>query len=127
MRLALIALFALSVVGYAQTPDPIDRLVAEYSASLLWENGASPIIDLPEKASPEQVIKRIFEKTDCGEADVNNLKILKLRQVQIRGPLSDLYTAALVQAKFGKYIVLFRWSGPTGWWSRVILAAPYLK
>ncbi|MFA5393731.1 MAG: hypothetical protein WC081_05575 [Candidatus Ratteibacteria bacterium] len=112
-------IFAVFLVGCATIPDPIDRLTANYSASHgLWENGAFPILDLPETTLPEQVIKRIFEMTGFDKGYVTNYRILKIRQVHIQGSLPDLYTAALVQTNFGEKIVLFKYEG-SGWWSRV--------
>lgn len=112
-------IFATFLFGCATLPDPIDRLVADASASHFWLSGAFPLLGLPETASPEQVIKRIFEKWDFDKKGfVTSYRILKIRQVHIRGSLPDLYTAALVQTNFGKKIVLFRYGGYE-WWSRV--------
>ena len=39
------------------TSDPIDDLVTQYNASYgLWINGTYPIIDLPSKAKPKEVL-----------------------------------------------------------------------
>jgi hypothetical protein len=104
-----------------RTPDPIDRLVAELSASHLWQNGSLPILDLPETASPEQVIERTLAMITFDKGHVTSYRISKVRQVHIRGSLPDLYTAALVQTNFGEKIVLLKYNvgARSPWWSRV--------
>lgn len=121
MRAILLSIFAVFLVGCATTSNPIDHLVADFSASHgLWENGMSPILGLPETALPEQVIKKTFEMTGFDKGHVTSYKILKIRQVRIQGSLPDVYTAVLVQTDFGEKIVLFKYVGPiVGWWSRV--------
>jgi type IV pilus biogenesis protein CpaD/CtpE len=120
MRSFLLAIIAALLVGCATTPDPIDRLVADYSASHgMWVNGTYPILDMPQTASPEQVIKKRFEM-GLPRGQVANYKILKIRQIHIpTGQIgSDLYTAALVQTDSGEKIVLLKYDG-RDWWSRV--------
>ena len=121
MKQSLTCLAVALLVGCATTPDPIDRLVADFSASHgLWENGVSPLLGLPETALPEQVIKRTFEMTGFDKGHVTSYKILKIRQVHIQGSLPDSYTAALIQTDFGEKIILFKYVGLTvGWRSRV--------
>lgn len=121
MRLAFFSIVAALLAGCAKTPDPIDRLVADCSTSHgEWENGEYPTLNLPETASPEEVIKTIFEKIGFDKGHVTSHKILRIRHVRIRGSLPDSYTAALVQTDLGEKIVLFKYgSSRTGWWSRV--------
>jgi hypothetical protein len=121
MRSTFFTIFAALLVGCSTTPDPIDHLVADFSASYgLWENGIFPILGLPETASSEQVIKKTFEMTGFDKGHLTSYKIVEIRQVHIRGSLPDLYTAALVQTDLGEKIVLFKYDGPkVGWWSRV--------
>lgn len=121
MRSTLFPLLAAFLVGCATMPDPIDRLVAGFSASHgLWENGVFPVLGLSETVLPEQVIQRTFAMTGFEKGHVTSYKILKIRQVHIPGGLPDVYTAAIVRTDFGEKIVLFKYAGPTvGWWSRV--------
>jgi hypothetical protein len=121
MRLTFLSIVAALLAGCAKAPDPIDRLVAECSASHgLWVNGQYPILDLPETASPEEVITRTFEKIGFDEGHVTSYKIQTIRQVRIQGSLPDSYTAALVETNFGEKVVLFRYGGARiGWESRV--------
>jgi hypothetical protein len=81
----------------------------------MWQNGRFPIIDLPETAPPEQVIKRIFELTGFNNGHVKNFEILEIRHVDIGGAP---YSAALVQTDLGEKIVLFTAGGGMRW-SRV--------
>ena len=100
--------------------NPIDQLVADLSASRGWEPwwaGISSGLGLPETASPEDVIHRIFEM-GMPTGQVRNYKILEIRQVHIpNGDGSGLYTAALVQTDSGKKIVLMQYDG-RDWWTR---------
>jgi hypothetical protein len=97
-------------------------LVADFSNSHgLWQNGLYPMLGLPESASPEQILERVFQKTGFDRGHVSSYKILEVRQVRIPGSLPDRYTAALVQTDLGEKIVLFKYDGQAagGWWSRV--------
>jgi hypothetical protein len=121
MRSFLLAIIAALLVGCATIPDPIDRLVADYSASSLgnWEKGIYPILDLPQTASPEQVIKKCLDK-GLASGQVTNYKILKIRQVRIPTGIinSDLFTAALIQTDSGEKIFLMKYDGGD-WWTRI--------
>jgi len=121
MRYLLCRIIGL-LAGCTATPDPVDRLVADLSATHgLWINGAVPIIQLPEIASTEQVLERVFEMTGFERGRVKTYKVSKIRQVQIpvRSPLSVSYMAALVRTDLGEKIVLLRYGGDFRWWSRV--------
>ena len=98
-------------------PDSIDHLVARLSANPLWQNGRSPAIDLPEHASAEQVVAKVFEMISFDKGKVTKHRIVKVRRVEIqRSP----YTAALVETELGEKVVLFGFvGGRLGWWSRV--------
>jgi len=102
--------------------DPIEQLVAELSATHgMWENGDFPVLDLPQTASPEDVIKKRFSM-GLLIREAAHYQILKIRQIHI--PIaeigSDLYTAVVVRLDSGDKIVLIKYCGPKiGWWSRV--------
>ena len=127
MRSIYLSIFAALLTGCAAAPeshtrastsqvlttDPIDQLVTKLSSEHLWQNGASPILDLPETASTEQVVKKVFEMTGFDRGHVKSYTILKVREVQIQG---GLFSAALVQTDIGEKIVLFTKGGG---WSRV--------
>jgi hypothetical protein len=127
MRLAILALIACLLAGCTTPPappavasDPIDRLVANLSATRgMWNTGIFSNLGLPQTASPEDVIQRIFS---MGLLQPVRYKIVQIRQVHI--PIAeiapDLYTAALMRTDSGEKIVLFKYAGPAvGWWSRV--------
>ncbi len=120
MRTALVIILIALWAGCA-TADPIDNLVTNLSSSHgMWINGIAPIIELPETATTEQVVERVFKMTGFDEGQVTRFKILETRTVHIQGSVPDLYTAVLVETKFGEKIVLLRYEGKTiGWWSRV--------
>ena len=134
MRLVILPIIAIVMTGCALPPeprvtasppaavaDPIDRLVADLLSSYgLWENGVFPILGLPETASTDEVVAKTFKMTGFDKGQVTSYKVLKIRQVHIRGSLPDLYTAVLVQTDFGEKIVLLKYVGASvGWWSRV--------
>ena len=104
---------------------PFDRLAAQLSSSPLWQNGISPIIALPQTASTEQVVSKVFETISFDQGKVTQHRVLEVRQVRIKGSLPDQYTAALVETNLGEKIVLLRHEGgPMGWWSRVYHSDP---
>ena len=103
------------------TPDPIGRLVADYSASHgFFVSGIIPDLNLPKTASQEQVIRKALEAHGFTKEQAASGKILTIRQVHIQDIYPDLYTAALVRTSVGEEIVLFQYQEPAfGWWSRV--------
>jgi hypothetical protein len=107
--------------------DPISRLVDRLSRSNgLWINGASPVLDLPDAASTEQLLQRVFERTGFDAGRVTAHTLLTVRDVRIPvGSVSETYTAALVDTNLGRKIVLLQHATPTGgWWSRAYDADP---
>jgi hypothetical protein len=141
MRIAIIPIIASLLVGCSTTskppataasaqqiavPDPIGQLVADLSADNRfepWWAGIFSVLGLPETASPEDVIHRIFEM-GMPTGQVRSYKILEIRQVHIpNGNGSGLYTAALVQTDSGKKIVLMQYNG-RDWWTRTYDTKP---
>src|SRR6266496_2889907 len=119
MRAPLFIVVMALLTGCATARDQIDYLVADLSATRgMWINGVSPIIHLPENASPKQVLDQVFQMTGFDRGHVKHYKILKVRRVHIDG---GLYTAALVETDLGKKIVLFSAGGR---WSRVYDTKP---
>jgi hypothetical protein len=114
-------IIAALLTAVAATTDPIDRLVADLSADPMWMNGISPIIDLPQDASTKEVVAEVLKMTGFPSYPRRpwTYKILKIRQVHIKGPLPDLYTAVLLDTNHGRQIVLLRYLEHS-WWSRVI-------
>jgi len=91
--------------------DPIDQLVARLSASHgMWNMGPSSGVDLPQTASPEEVIKRSIPKRA-------HYEILSMRQIRIPGSIgAESYTAALIQTDSSKKIILAGYMPAVGWW-----------
>jgi hypothetical protein len=78
------------------------------------------MIDLPEIAAPEEVLRTALEKLGFDSGKVRQYKPLETRRVNIRGSLPNSYTAMLVDTDLGQKVVLIKYAGPTvGWWSRV--------
>jgi hypothetical protein len=102
-------------------PDPIDRLVVDLASTYgLWQNGLSPIIDLPSTAPVEQLISDVCKKTGLDEGHVTSYTIQQIRKTSIPGGFGGPYTAVLMDTNFGPLIVLLRReAGSLGWWSRL--------
>lgn len=98
--------------------DPIGHLVTKLSSDHLWQNGASPTIDLPATASPELVVAKVFKLVSSDQGAVSSYDVLEIQQVHITGSLPDQYTAVLVQTNLGQKIVLLQYT-EQGWWSRM--------
>ena len=103
--------------------DVIDRLVERLSFSHgLWTNGVFPSLGLPETASTEQVVARVFEMTGFDGGNVKSHQIVETRAVRIDGSMPEAYTAVLVDTDMGRKIVLLQYQGTQAggmWWSRV--------
>ena len=121
MRATFFAIIAALLSGCATTPDPIDHLVADLSATHgFWTNGIGRDIVLLKTASTEQVVEQVFKTAIFEKGRVTTYKILKVRQVHIQVNTPELYTAVLVQTDLGKKITLFRFQEHFGnWWYRV--------
>ena len=122
MRSAFLIVLIGLLVGCATTSDPVSRLVASLSASHgEWENGTFPVLGLPQTASPEDVVHKLFSM-GLPYGETAHYKILKIQQVHV--PIaelgSDLYTAIIVRKDSSDKIVLIKYhSTAVGWWSRV--------
>jgi hypothetical protein len=103
----------------AMTNNPIDILVAQLSNDHFWQNGVFPVINLPETASPNEVIAQCFKMTGFNEGRIKTYKILETKTVRIPGSLPVTYTAALVDSDLGQKIVLIKHIQPDHWWTRV--------
>ena len=103
IRPMLFTIFFALLAGCAtiHTPDPIDRLVADYSASHeLFAKGLFPDLNLPKTASPKQVIPRALEMHGFTKEQVAGAKILKIRQVHIQG----IYPDCTLRRWFGRVL-----------------------
>ena len=112
---ALILAAALSIA--ASKTDPIDTWVAQLDAEAMWQNGIYPLLDLPQTATTQQVVAKVFQMTGFPGHD-KPYEILEIRKVHINGCLSGLYTAVLAETIHGKVVVLLQYNGE--WWSRVL-------
>ena len=122
MRCAFTVVFAVWLAGCASTPDPIDRLAANLSASRgTWQNGfPTPPLDLSQSASIPKVVSRVFAVTDFDPGRVTNYRILQTRSVHIVASVPSNYVAVLAATNLGQKITLLAYDGPkVGWWHRV--------
>jgi hypothetical protein len=123
MKKILFAFVFLTIGITNSWADSLDRLAAKLSANPMWENGMFPTLDLPATATADQVVAKVLKSVSFDKGRVKTYKILKTKQLQIRGSLPNLYTASLLDTDLGKKILLYKYSGAaTGWWSRVFEA-----
>lgn len=107
-------------------PDAVDRLVGKLAESHgLWQNGASPKLDLASTATLDQVVSEVFKLVSFDSGNVTSFAIRHTREVQIPDSLPGKYTAILVDTNLGGKIVLVSRDTPSlGWWTRVYEAEP---
>lgn len=125
MKQALVIMVALLLFGTGQyvlagiTNSPIEVLATRLADDHFWRNGTFPAIDLPKTATPDEVLAQLFKMTTFGESRITSFKILETKEVTIRGPLPDTYTAVLIDSDLGQKIVLFQHIKPHRWWTKV--------
>jgi hypothetical protein len=83
----------------------------------LWQNGAFPVIDLPETAPNADIIEQCLKMTGFDQGHIKTYKIIEIKKVNIRGSLPNDYFAAIIDSDLGEKIVLFQYR--SGWWTRV--------
>jgi len=77
----------------------------------LWQNGTSPIVDLPKNASTEDIVAAAVNGTILGS---KAYKVLKARA--LGGP--DRKTAVVVQVGKDLKVMVYFYAGPHFWWTR---------
>lgn len=93
--------------------DPVDDLVARLSKTHgLWVNGLSSLLELPETASSQQLLAGLNSQA----------RLLSAREVSIDG--QGPYRALRVVTAEGPRILLLRFEGKSGWWSRFYAEDP---
>ncbi len=97
--------------------DPVDGLVAELSASPMWNNGGFPKIDLPASTPIADVVATVFKNVSFDKGRVTSHRVVSTKSVTI-GREPSPHTAVVVETNQGPKIVLLQ-HGPSGWWSRV--------
>jgi hypothetical protein len=125
--LCLALVLSGGLFGCATKPDSFDRLAADLSAtSGLYLNGFPDGSNLPQSASPEELVSEAFRQTDFDPGRVTSYQILKIRQVLISegSAYQRTYTAVLADTNLGRKIVLMRYnkgddSTAAGWWRRI--------
>lgn len=102
------------------TIDPIDNLIATLAKQPLWQNGAYPIILLPQSATSPEVIDQCIKMVGFDQGHIKTYKIIEIREIDIPNSYPPHHCAALIDSDLGGKIVLFRYENPKiGWWSRV--------
>lgn len=96
-------------------PTTIDGLVERFDGNHgLWLNGLTPTVDLPETASHQAVLERVFQVISFDDGRVSEFEIFEERTIQID---EDEYTALRITSNQGPKIVLLRY-GSGEWWTR---------
>jgi len=104
-------------------PDPIKQLMTKLSLSNgYWACGIFTPVDLPESASPANVISQYC---DSAYGD-NSHRIITIRRVCIGISIpADYYTAVLIDTVYGRKIVLLQYQeSNAGWWCKEYDANP---
>ncbi len=116
-KYACLLVLLLGVLIYLTTRnnDPIDTLAAKLSKNTEWSNGTFPILNLPEKSTPEEVIQKCTKMFGFQNGHIKKYEIKELKEVEIY-PEGKL-RAAILDTDQGKKILLFKFIG-TDWWSR---------
>ena len=122
MRTLFFTLLFAMVVWCAKA-DQIDEVVTNLPDG--WSSGMTPIINLPETASVEQLVPPVLHCSFLDDSIVDH-KVIQSRQVSIprsrilQHPFVDSYLAVQIQTKHGEKIMLLRYQPfVKGWWSRV--------
>ena len=101
----------------AEVADPIDALVADLGDTHgRWNHGLSPDLRLPETATIDEVLTRMFTWISFDEGRVTEHRIVEQREVRIDEHSAPL-TAVRVATNLGDKVVLLRYEA-MGWWTR---------
>jgi hypothetical protein len=121
--LCLALVLSGGLFGCVTKSDSIDRLVADLSAtSGFYLNGFPDGSNLPQSASPKELVSEAFRQADFDPGRVTSYRILKIRQVQVNegNIIYHHYTAVLADTNLGKKIVLMHYDkAEGGWWRRI--------
>ena len=118
----LIILTAVLLAGCGHQ-DPIERLMHRVSHES-FPSYPFKRIELPATATPEQLIAALSKRSvlDLGHFDFTSYKISEIRSVQTEPPMSQTFTAVLLDTSLGQKIVLLRPMGSgtnfEGWYYR---------
>src|ERR1017187_7740455 len=80
MRVTLLTFF-FALSAFCATADQIDNLVTNLPDG--WDGGQTPMVNLPETSSVEQVLRGVFKVWWFDDSHVTNFTVLKSRQVTI--------------------------------------------
>lgn len=101
--------------------DSINMLVQKLNSDIhgMWVNGEYPIIRLPADAKPEEVITQAVKMTGFDRGHIKTYRIREMRRVvKLNAHNMENCSAVLVNSDLGTKILLFRYEGKTGWWTR---------
>ena len=99
--------------------DAIGKVEAYIKDSMLWTNGLSPKIDLPESAEPEEVLTAYLEKASCDKGKVTSPEIVATRTIVTSASEDDPYTAVYFESEQCNHVVVMRHEGgAVGWWTK---------
>ena len=109
MKIAPLVTAAAILISGCSHRDPIDRLVHEVSHEDVPSYPFRPI-DLPATATPAQLVSALSKRSalDLGHFDFGSYKISEIRPVQTEPPMSEAFTAVLLDTSVGQKIVLLR-------------------
>lgn len=108
MRTTFLAIF-LALVARCATADVIENVVNNLPDG--WNDNTTDTIVMPKTASPDDVLKRIFQAWVFDFGPITNFTVLETRQVRIpclhfRDAPAYSYTAVLIQPSQGDKVVV---------------------
>ncbi|MDF7809676.1 hypothetical protein P4E94_19715 [Pontiellaceae bacterium B12219] len=119
MKRHIISLIAviLTLSASVFAGDPIDDLVTKLNSDKfgLWVNGISPILDLPQTAPTNSIIKKATQMVGFDKGRIESYKVIEIRKVELKA--KPKCSAVLIQTNLGEKILLFNFEG-NDWWTR---------
>ena len=111
-----IGLIAFVLLGCSRR-DPFDRVMHYVSHESVPSYMFFPI-PLPETATPEQLVSALKARGEFGARNIYSwsIKIVETRTVHTEPPISETYTAVLLDTNLGQKMVLFQPLGRRGKW-----------
>ena len=108
MRTTFLAIF-LALVARCATADVIENVVNNLPDG--WNDNTTGTIVMPKTASPDDVLRRIFQAWEFDFGQITNFAVLETRPVRIpcghfRDAPAYSYTAVLIQPSQGEKVVV---------------------
>ena len=117
MRVACFIVMIASALLSCSRSDSFDRVMYTVSHETV-PSYMFVAIQLPAAASPQELIHALIVRGEFGSMQITStsIKILQTRSVQTEPPMSEKYTAVLLDTNLGQKMVLFQPLSSKGKW-----------